>query len=122
MHHCSRFTLPTITQKAIHSIDAVRISDDRLVAIKRTVTDGSEDLESKIALMLSSEPLASDSRNHCVPILDSFQDDENPRIHYLVMPFLRRVDNPPFQTVEDVCDFTDQILEVCGRESSLVAY
>ena len=28
------------------------------------------------------------------------------------MPFLRLTDNPPFEVVEEVLDFADQILEV----------
>ena len=75
------------------------------------------DEESRIATMLSSEPLLSDPRNHCVPILDLIQDDEDPTVSYMIMPFLRSFDSPPFDTVADVVDFTDQILEV--RQSFL---
>ena len=62
--------------------------------------------------MFSSEPLLSDKRNHCVPILDRLQDNEDDRIRYLVMPFLRHIENPRFQAVEDIIDFIDQMLEV----------
>jgi hypothetical protein len=33
-------------------------------------------------------------------------------ISYIVMPFLRLSDNPPFETVWEVGDFVDQLLEV----------
>lgn len=50
--------------------------------------------------------------NHSVPILDSFEDSVDKSISYLVMPFLRLTDSPPFEVVEEVLDFADQILEV----------
>ena len=53
-----------------------------------------------------------DPANHSVPILDTFKDSVNKSISYLVMPFLRLTDDPPFDIVEDVLDFVDQILEV----------
>ena len=67
------------------------------------------DLESSIALMLSA---IDDPANHSVPILDTFEDSVNKSISYLVMPFLRLTDDPPFEVVEDVLDFADQVLEV----------
>lgn len=63
--------------------------------------------------MLWAPPLRDDPRNHCVPILDIFQDDEDESISYMVMPFLRLIDSPPFDTPQDVVEFVDQILEVC---------
>jgi len=53
-----------------------------------------------------------DPANHSVPILDTFEDLVDNSISYLVMPFLRLIDNPPFEVVEEVLDFVDQILEV----------
>jgi hypothetical protein len=67
------------------------------------------DLESSLALMFSA---IDDPTNHSVAILDTFEDSVNKSISYLVMPFLRLTDNPRFEVVEDVLDFTDQILEV----------
>lgn len=67
------------------------------------------DLESSIALMLSA---IDDPANHSVPILDTFEDLTDKSISYFVMPFLRLTDNPPFEVVEEVLDFVDQILEV----------
>ncbi|EKM49303.1 uncharacterized protein PHACADRAFT_131824 [Phanerochaete carnosa HHB-10118-sp] len=89
-------------------IDATRLSDGQLVYVKR-VTTGDE--ESRIVSMFSAPPLSSDPRNHCVPVLDLFQDDEDPTVSYLVMPFLRLMDDPPFQVIDNIVDFVDQILE-----------
>ncbi|GBE79197.1 hypothetical protein SCP_0203940 [Sparassis crispa] len=91
-----------------HLIDATRLSDGALVHIKRVNTG---DNESQIATMLSSDALRNDPRNHCVPILEVIQDTDDETISYMVMPFLRFIDNPPFQTVENLVDFADQILE-----------
>ena len=80
-----------------------------LVYIKRVPTQ-SEEL--KIALMLSSESLSKDPKNHCVPVIDHFQDEHDSDMSFMVMPFLLSIDRPPFETVDNVVDFADQILEV----------
>jgi hypothetical protein len=54
-----------------------------------------------------------DPKNHSVPILDTFVDYADESISYIVMPFLRLSENPPFETVWEVVDFADQVLEVC---------
>lgn len=96
-------------------MDATRISDDRLVFIKQIATDSDE---ARIARMLSSEELQGYVDNHCVPILDFLPDNEDPSISYLIMPFLRRVDSPPFQLVNDIIEVVDQLLRV--RKRSLI--
>ncbi|KAH9003433.1 kinase-like domain-containing protein [Lactarius hatsudake] len=86
-------------------VDATRVADGKLVYIKRVQTN---DQESRIALMLSSY---KDPANHSVPILDTFADDADDSISYIVMPFLRLVDEPPFYAIDEILDFADQILE-----------
>ena len=66
-------------------------------------------------MMLCSGDLRDDPRNHSVPILDTFQDDEDEKISYVVMPLLRLMDNPEFEAVGEIVGFADQILEVCSR-------
>lgn len=53
-----------------------------------------------------------DPANHSIPIIDNFEDPGDESISYLVMPFLRLTDDPPFEVVEEVLDFADQVLEV----------
>ncbi len=65
--------------------------------------------------MLSSSRFSEDPRNHCVPILDYFVDEDDTSISYMVMPFLRLTNNPPFETVNDIIDFGNQLLQVCGE-------
>lgn len=88
-----------------------------MVYIKRV---GTGDLETEIALRLTGGPLFSDPRNHCVPVLDVIQDDVDPTVSYLVMPFLRLMDNPEFEYVEEVVDFVNQILDVRDLPTTLV--
>ncbi len=52
-----------------------------------------------------------DPRNHCIPILDSFEIDGDEGL-YIVMPLLRDFDDPPFYSVKEVIEFVHQTLEV----------
>ena len=67
--------------------------------------------------MLSSH---EDAANHSVPILDTFVDTADETISYLVMPFLRLFDQPPFESIGEILDFGDQVLEVSICEYSWV--
>lgn len=98
-----------VVHQSGHVMDATSQNDGRMVCIKR-LTNDSPELE--IATFFSQPHLRSDPRNHCVPVLDSFRDEIDQTISYMVMPFLRRMDNPPFETVGDVVDFADQVIEV----------
>jgi hypothetical protein len=75
--------------------------------------------EVEIGQLFSSEPLASNPKNCCVPFYDVLRvpDDEDTVI--LVMPLLYRIQNPPFQTVGEVVDFFRQMFEVATRPSLL---
>ena len=90
-------------------IDATRQSDGQLVCVKK-VPKASQELE--IIKYFSQQPLRDDPKNHCVPLLDSFEDDVDENFSYIVMPFLRNLDDPPFAIVNDILDFADQALEV----------
>lgn len=94
-----------------NNVDATRISDGSRVYIKRVKTESPELL---IAKFLSSDPssFAGNTQNHCVPLLDHFADNVDSRISYIVMLFLRRFDDPLFETVADVIDFVNQIVDV----------
>ena len=70
--------------------------------------------ETRIAQMLSTKELRTDTRNHSVPIIEVIDDPEDDTISYMVMPLLRAADSPSFQFVKEIIDFVDQILEVMG--------
>ena len=90
-------------------MDATHKESGKLVYIKEIKTDCEEH---RIAQLLTQEDWVNDPRNHCVPIVKIFKDHEDPRVSYIVMPFLRPADNPPFETVKEIIDYVDQILEV----------
>ena len=68
--------------------------------------------EVDIGRFLTSEPLASDPKNHCSTLLDVLQVPDDADQVILVMPLLRRHDEPRFNTVGEVVDFFQQIFEV----------
>ncbi|KAI0700983.1 kinase-like domain-containing protein [Cerioporus squamosus] len=86
-------------------MDARRRSDNALVAIKSLPNDTDE---IRIAQFLSS---IRDPRNHCVPVLDVFEDPFDPEFSLLVMPYLRQCNDPPLTNVGEVIDLLDQMLE-----------
>lgn len=68
--------------------------------------------ESHISSFLSSQELANDPANHCIPILDIIKDESEQDREFLVMPVLRPFNQPPFFSVEEILEFVEQILEV----------
>ncbi|OCB92166.1 hypothetical protein A7U60_g458 [Sanghuangporus baumii] len=85
--------------------DAMRVSDGSYVIIKKVKKSSSE---KAVAMFLSC---INDPRNHCVPIIDSFADASDEKIEFLVMPLLRRFDDPSYRAVNEVVDFLKQTLE-----------
>ena len=92
-------------------MDAKRLSDSELVAIKSFVKKGQEE---EIAQFFAS---IRDPRNHCVRIHEILPDPFDPRLGLMVMPYLRPCNNPEFSTIGDVIEFVDQTLEVSLRRS-----
>ncbi|KAH9894107.1 kinase-like domain-containing protein [Cubamyces lactineus] len=91
-----------------HIMDARRMSDGKLVLIKMIHTGSPEQT---IATYLSSPELRQDPRNHCVPILDVIHHPDNPDTSYLIMPYLRKLDDPEFESIDEIMDFGEQVLE-----------
>ena len=90
-------------------MDATRISDGNMVALKKVARSGSE---VAIALSFSSLKLKDNPGNHCVPIHDILSIPDDPSTSILVMPYLVRFNDPPFETVGELVDFFQQIFEV----------
>ena len=65
-----------------------------------------------VAQYLHTENYSHDLENHCVPILDYFDDPTDDRYGYLVMPLLRFFDHPAFAFISEVVDFIHQTLMV----------
>ncbi|KAI0709590.1 hypothetical protein C8T65DRAFT_197773 [Cerioporus squamosus] len=91
-------------------IDAIRTKDGRVVVIKQ-VQKSVHPHEVDIGRYLTSPPLSDDPRNHCCPILDVLQDPRDPDIQLVVLPFLKRYNDPKFGTVGEAVEFFRQALE-----------
>ena len=75
--------------------------------------------EAEIGTYLSSEPLISDSRNHCMRVYEVLHPPQDDNSIILVLAFLRKFDDPPFDTIGEALDFFGQALEVpCFRQLS----
>lgn len=92
-------------------MDAKRVSDGATVAIKR-VSRKLHPYELDISQLFSTDPLAADPRNHCVPIYEVLQSPEDSDIILLVMPLLRGYNNPPLQTIGEAVEYFRQVFEV----------
>ncbi|KAF9005491.1 kinase-like domain-containing protein [Cyathus striatus] len=91
-------------------IDAVRERDGLQVMLKRVHVQ-KHPTEIKIAALFSTEPLASDPRNHCVQVYDILQLPEEDNSVILVMPFLLKLDRPPFVSLAEILELIRQLLE-----------
>lgn len=91
-------------------MDAKRVSDGATVAIKR-VSRKLHPYELDISQLFSTDPLAADPRNHCVPIYEVLQSPEDSDIILLVMPLLRGYNNPPLQTIGEAVEYFRQVFE-----------
>lgn len=60
----------------------------------------------------SSPEMLEDPHNHCVPLMDVIYDPTDTETCFAVMPFLKYIDYPPFELVEDMLECGEQILEV----------
>ena len=87
-------------------MDATRLSDGELVAIKSFVKQGQEE---QVAQFFKTN---RHSQNHCVRIHEILPDPFESDLGLMVMPYLRPCNNPEFATVGDVVEFVDQTLEV----------
>ncbi|RPD78663.1 kinase-like protein [Lentinus tigrinus ALCF2SS1-7] len=91
-------------------IDATRISDGQIVAIKKVEKSYTPSEESIIRLF-STEPLASDPHNRTVPLYDVLQSPLDSNITLLVMPYLVRTHEYKFVTVGEAVECFRQLFE-----------
>jgi len=90
-------------------IDATRISDGRQVMLKMIpFEEGPYELE--MNRLFSTEPLSSNPRNRCAPLLDVIRLPNDPPI--MVHPLLRPFYDPRFQTFGEFLSFFAQACEV----------
>jgi hypothetical protein len=90
-------------------MDATRISDGRPVVLKQLMPkEGPYELQ--INRLFSTEPLASNPRNHCVRLLDVIELPGDQPI--MVHPLLCHHYDPPIRTIGEFVTFFAQICEV----------
>ncbi|KAG6884141.1 hypothetical protein C0993_000978 [Termitomyces sp. T159_Od127] len=90
-------------------VDAVR-ADGSLVVLKEIEIDSNPE-EIPIGKLFSSETLAKHPKNHCVPFLDVIEPFEGSGLAFVVMPYLLKTVNPPFETIGEVVAYFRQIFE-----------
>ncbi|KAF8511914.1 kinase-like domain-containing protein [Gautieria morchelliformis] len=91
-------------------MDATRMSDGKTVTLKRIVKSKNSD-EVGISKFFSSEPLASDPKNHWVPLLDVLEVPEYEGMVLLVVPILRPFNRPKIWTFGEAVEFFRQVFE-----------
>ncbi|KAJ7179694.1 kinase-like domain-containing protein [Mycena filopes] len=91
-------------------MDATRVSDGSLVALKLSDCDDDPD-EVAIACFFSSESIADDSRNHCVPVYETISLPDLEDVMILVMPLVYPLESPQFHTVGETVECFRQLFE-----------
>ncbi|KIJ07482.1 hypothetical protein PAXINDRAFT_173469 [Paxillus involutus ATCC 200175] len=91
-------------------IDATRISDSKVVTLKR-IDQTDHPHEVAIAQYFSSDGLAAQPGNHCVPIHEVFTLDDDNNLVIIVMPLLRACTDPHFDTIGEGVEFFRQLFE-----------
>lgn len=70
-----------------------------------------------ICKYLFDEPLISHPQNHCAPVSEILRVPDDYGFVLLVMPLLRKFDDPRFETMGEAVEFIRQIFEVSQNES-----
>ncbi|KAI0363085.1 hypothetical protein BV20DRAFT_956448 [Pilatotrama ljubarskyi] len=91
-------------------MDATRAKDRMIVGLKK-VEKSLYPHESDIGKFLSTEPQASDPRNHCVPIYDVLQSPLDDNMQILIMPYLMEYKGVRFSTVGEAVECIRQLFE-----------
>ena len=78
----------------------------------KCINRGDNPYEADIALYFSSQALASQPANHCVPVYEVFALDAEDDTMIMVMPLLRPYGDPAFDTIGEVVESFRQLFEV----------
>jgi len=92
-----------------HIMDAIRVSDGADVMLKQ-LEYSLHPFEAEIGQLLSSPPLSDSPDNHCIPFSENIPIPDVEGWSLLVMPLLRRFDNPRFDVFSEAVDFFRQVL------------
>ncbi|KIK54375.1 hypothetical protein GYMLUDRAFT_48743 [Collybiopsis luxurians FD-317 M1] len=97
-------------------IDALRMSDSLMVAIKRVthpLMDSKRTVsqDERIATLFSSDEHVSNSQNHCIRVLQVLHIPGIGDETLLVMPWMRKPKDPDFRTIGEGLQFVKEIFE-----------
>jgi hypothetical protein len=101
--------------KGLKVLDAIRISDNQKVVLKKVRTAS---YEIPVAQLLSSPALRNDPRNHTIPLLDVIPLPADDDWALLVMPALLEFQKLPFRRVGEFCEAAMQYLQVRSAPES----
>ncbi|KAF7315509.1 Protein kinase domain-containing protein [Mycena indigotica] len=90
------------------AMDATRVSDNKKVVLKRFLTTNSREVT--IHRYLDSPQLRVDPRNHTIPLLDVIVMPDTPW-SFLVTPYSREIDYPPFHCRLEFVECMTQFIE-----------
>lgn len=100
----------SLTLTSFKVIDAIRVSDGKRVIVKAFDTEVAPN-ELQILQYLAAEDLQSNPRNHCAYALDSFPVPGRESWMFVVMDNYSSITIVPFETIGDVVELTNQLLE-----------
>ncbi|KAH7917813.1 hypothetical protein BV22DRAFT_1200202 [Leucogyrophana mollusca] len=93
-----------------HILDATRVADGAFVTLK-IVKTSIHPHEIDVGQYFSSEPLASNPANHCVPVYEVLRPPDDDDRVLLVMPLLILYSSPRFDTIGEVMECLRQLFE-----------
>ncbi|TFK74336.1 hypothetical protein BDN72DRAFT_955945 [Pluteus cervinus] len=89
-------------------VDAIRTKDGKRVLLKR-IWQSVWPYEVEISQLFSTQPLAGDPHNHCVPLEGIISPPDEPDLKIMVFPFLQQLTAMPFDTFGEIIDFLHQV-------------
>ncbi|KAI0744024.1 hypothetical protein C8Q80DRAFT_874893 [Daedaleopsis nitida] len=92
------------------ALDAIRVSDGRIVTLKK-VRNSANSHEEELLRFFSQQPMASDSRNHAVPLYDVLHYPEDDDVVFFVMPYLVPIREVKFFTIREAVECFRQLIE-----------
>ncbi len=99
-------------------MSATRLSDGQIVSIKK-YRKSDHPIEDQIIRVFSGEAVASDPRNHSVPLYDVLQSPRDEDIAFLVMPYLVPIQEYKFSTVGEAVECFHQLIEVASSRYAI---
>ncbi|KAJ4468416.1 hypothetical protein C8J55DRAFT_524980 [Lentinula edodes] len=89
-------------------MDALRVSDSLMAAMKRVKVSSGED---RIATLFSNDTHNSNSHDHCVRVLGFLPVPEEEDEKILVMVRMHKIMDPRFRTVGEAFQFIKEMIE-----------